>query len=75
MLVSINTLPIYFPCALTAASQIVTGTLEQLMRNKEMQYKYDVWSKHMKANFGSTGMSFDSISVPVSVSPQHGSVI
>lgn len=57
MLVSINPLPIYFPPALTAASQIVTGTLEKLMRNKEMQYKYDVWSKYMKANFGSTGMS------------------
>ncbi|OWZ76258.1 cytoplasmic protein [Cryptococcus neoformans Bt85] len=33
---------------------VKTGTLEQLMRNKEMQYKYDVWSKGMKANFGST---------------------
>ncbi|WVQ77604.1 hypothetical protein IAR50_007292 [Cryptococcus sp. DSM 104548] len=33
---------------------IRSGDLGQLMRNKEMQWKYDQWSSGMKAKFGST---------------------
>ncbi|WVQ80115.1 hypothetical protein IAT38_002216 [Cryptococcus sp. DSM 104549] len=33
---------------------IMGGDLEQLMRNKEMQWKYDQWSVGMKAKYGST---------------------
>ncbi|ODN85100.1 hypothetical protein L202_00923 [Cryptococcus amylolentus CBS 6039] len=33
---------------------IRSGDLGQLMRNKEMQWKYDQWSAGMKAKFGST---------------------
>ncbi|KAE8538175.1 hypothetical protein D1P53_005513 [Cryptococcus gattii VGV] len=48
---------------------VMTGTLEQLMRNKEMQYKYDVWSKHMKANFGSTEKYLTQTRLPFPYTP------
>ena len=33
-----------------------SGDLEQLMRNKGLQARYDTWMMGMKVKYGSTGM-------------------
>jgi hypothetical protein len=40
---------------------IQSGELEQLMRNKEMQARYDIWSAGIKKEYGSTGAASDSL--------------
>jgi hypothetical protein len=34
---------------------VKSGDLEQLMRNKAMQARYDVWMSGMREKYGSTG--------------------
>lgn len=34
-----------------------TGKLERLMRNKEMQARYDAWVRGIKGEYGTTGES------------------
>ncbi|KAK8870082.1 hypothetical protein IAR55_000652 [Kwoniella newhampshirensis] len=50
---------------------IMTGQLEELMRNKEMQFKYDQWSGGMKAKFGSTEKYLTQARLPFEQSPSQ----
>lgn len=34
---------------------VTSGVLERLMRNKQMQERYDIWSMGIKREYGSTG--------------------